>query len=75
MEENIKETININDTVMVSSGCNFIYGHVVDIMEDGKKYKVIPDLGYHTSKPHFKLKEYYIVDENKIAPITDRSKK
>lgn len=65
--------LNIGDACMMIVGCNFIYGHVMEVLDEGKTYKVLPDLGYQTSKPFFKLKEYYLVDEDKIEPINENS--
>lgn len=59
----------INDEAVMIQGSNFIYGHITEVLDNGKQYKLVPDMGYHTSKPFFKLKEYYIVDEDKVEPI------
>lgn len=56
---------------MLTAG-NFIYGHVVSINKD--KVDVIPDIGYSTSKPNFRLKKIYKTISSHIAVLNEQEK-
>lgn len=60
----------IGTAVAVLTAGNFIYGHVTAINED--KIEVIPDIGYRTSKPNFRLKKTYKTTSNHIAVLKDQ---
>ena len=62
----------IGTAVAVLTAGNFIYGHVTAINED--KIDVIPDIGYRTSKPNFRLKKIYKTTSNHIAVLKDQEK-
>lgn len=61
-------TLGIGASVVVLSAGNFIYGHVTGINEDGK-VDVLPDIGYKTSKPNFRLKKLYKASPKHISLI------
>ena len=64
--------ISIGTPVVVLTAGNFIYGHVQAISED--KVEVLPDIGYRTSKPNFRLKKLYKAKPDNIAMIVTTSK-
>ena len=64
--------LSVGSPVAVLTAGNFIYGHIKSINENN--VEVIPDIGYRTSKPNFRLKKLYkttvchvaLLDENKL---------
>lgn len=62
----------IGTAVAVLTAGNFIYGHVTSINED--KVEVIPDIGYRTSKPNFRLKKLYKTTGSHIAVLDKQEK-
>lgn len=64
--------LEIGNVVAVLTAGNFIYGHVTEINED--KISIIPDIGYRTSKPNFRLKKLYKTTSNHVALINNPEK-
>ena len=64
--------IEVGTPVVVLSAGNFIYGHVNAINEG--KAEVIPDIGYRSSKPNFRLKKLYKAKPENIAMLVNASK-
>ena len=62
----------IGTAVAVLTAGNFIYGHITAINED--KIEVVPDIGYNTTKPNFRLKKLYKTTSKHIAILKDQKK-
>ena len=62
--------VGIGDAVAILTSGNFIYGHITEVLNE-KKVKVIPDIGYNTTKPNFRLKKSYTVASDSIGIVND----
>lgn len=62
----------IGTAVAVLTAGNFIYGHITAINED--KIEVVPDIGYNTTKPNFRLKKLYKTTIKHIVILKDQEK-
>lgn len=64
--------LEIGNAVAVLTAGNFIYGHITEINED--KISVVPDIGYRSSKPNFRLKKLYKTSSNHVALLSHQEK-
>ncbi len=62
--------INEGSAVCILTSGNFIYGHIKEVLGNGK-VKVIPDIGHVMTKPNFRLKSEYIVDSESVGLVHD----
>ena len=62
--------VGIGSAVCLLTSGNFIYGHIEQILENGK-VKVKPDIGYAMVKPHFRAKEFYVMEANCVGLVHD----
>lgn len=62
------ENVFVGSAVCILTSGNFIYGHVTEIKENGN-VKVIPDIGYNSSKPNFRLKKIYEASSESIGVV------
>ena len=62
----------VGTAVALLSAGNFIYGHVKSINEN--KITVVPDIGYRSAKPNFRLKKLYIEPSNHIAVLNNQDR-
>ena len=64
------EKVEVGSAVCVLTAGNFIYGHVIGVNDNGT-VKVVPDIGYNSTKPNFRLKKFYEANSDTIGVVND----
>lgn len=67
MKDCNNEEVKVGTAVCVLTSGNFIFGHIKEIKDN--KAVVIPDIGYNTTKPNFRLKKEYVATSECIGIV------